>query len=162
MNELNITKRSLREFFGLKIMREGKVYIRRWHIIPRNRGFNIYLHKTMLSDREMFHDHPWNNISIVLWGGYVEVQPDNWLCEEYALGARSRIRVRGDIIRRTAEQPHYLLQPLANRPCWTLFITGRLRRTWGFYTKSGWFPHHEVVEVVDGKSQLKDSIKRWL
>jgi hypothetical protein len=168
--ELNITKRRWQDFFGIKIMRDNEVYIRRWHIIPRNRWFNIYLHKTMLSDREVFHDHPWNNLSIILWGGYIEVMPTyveyvkgkDGDYKAQTVGVKQRYRLAGDFIYRKAEQPHFLVQPLKDKPCWSLFITGKLRRTWGFYTKRGWLPHTTVVEVVDGQSRIKADVKEWI
>ena len=40
----------------------GKNYLSRWHIIPRNRYFNIYLHKFVGSDDDRaLHDHPWRS-----------------------------------------------------------------------------------------------------
>ena len=48
-------------------------YMLRWWVIPRNRWFNIYLHKILRDDDpRALHDHPWWNISIVLKGGYLE------------------------------------------------------------------------------------------
>lgn len=52
---------------------EGRDYLRRWHIIPRNRWFNIYLHQFLRSDDDRaLHDHPWLNCSILLLGNYIE------------------------------------------------------------------------------------------
>ena len=44
----------------------GTNYLERWHLIPRNRFFNVYLHKFSGPDscREL-HDHPWWNLSII-------------------------------------------------------------------------------------------------
>jgi hypothetical protein len=48
----------------------------RWHIIPRNRLFNIYLHHFLKSDYDRaLHDHPWASLSIILKGEYTEHTP---------------------------------------------------------------------------------------
>src|SRR5580692_360411 len=52
-------------------------YLLRWHVIPRNRFFNIYLHKFLRDDDDRaLHDHPLGSCSIILKGGYWEHQPD--------------------------------------------------------------------------------------
>lgn len=49
-------------------------YLLRWWLIPRNRVFNIYLHKFLRDDDDRaLHDHPWFWCSIMLRGEYVEV-----------------------------------------------------------------------------------------
>lgn len=58
--------------------RDGTPYLLRWWIIPRNRFFNIYLHKFLGSDDDRaLHDHPWASCSIILKGGYLEHIPKN-------------------------------------------------------------------------------------
>ena len=47
----------------------GEDYLSRWHIIPRNRFFNIYLHRfTGSDDDRALHCHPWASVSIKLRG----------------------------------------------------------------------------------------------
>lgn len=51
-------------------------YLLRWHVIPRNRYFNIYLHKFLRDDDDRaLHDHPWASVSVTLWGKYHEHLP---------------------------------------------------------------------------------------
>jgi hypothetical protein len=48
-------------------------YLYRWYLIPRNRRFNIYLHKFLRDDDDRaLHDHPWWFVSLILKGGYFE------------------------------------------------------------------------------------------
>lgn len=48
-------------------------YLWRWHIIPRNRWFNLYLHKFAHGDDDRaLHDHPWVSASLILDGRYRE------------------------------------------------------------------------------------------
>jgi hypothetical protein len=114
-------------------------YLLRWWIIPRNRWFNIYLHQIRRSDDDRaLHDHPWWNISIVLKGGYEEVTP---CFLEGCKGTDTRWRGPGSVIFRRATAAHRLVIPArdgAQRFCWSLFITGRRVREWGFHCPHGW------------------------
>lgn len=106
-------------------------YILRWWVIPRNRFFNVYLHKIMRSDDERaLHDHPWWNLSIVLRGGYEEIMP-----------RATKWRGPGSVVLRRATAAHRLVIPIRNggiRFCWSLFITGPKIRDWGFHCPQGW------------------------
>lgn len=52
---------------------ERRPYLTRWHLIPRNRWFNLYLHKFVHGDDERaLHDHPWPSASLILEGRYIE------------------------------------------------------------------------------------------
>ena len=103
-------------------------YLLRWHLIPRNRWFNIYLHKFIGSDDDMPHDHPWDSFSILLKGRVMEAV------------------FKGDDVKwvyprrfvpyfRRAEHVHIV--SILRTPTWTLFITGPKRREWGFHTARG-------------------------
>lgn len=48
-------------------------YLHRWHIIPRNPWFNIYLHHFLRGDDDRAnHDHPWWSCSLLLTNMYRE------------------------------------------------------------------------------------------
>lgn len=133
---------------------ELRPYMLRWHIARKSRiPFlsklleNVYLHRVVRSDDDRaLHDHPWWNVSIVLWGGYYEYVPI--IPETYARDSRmfpehmlvERIwRGVGSIVFRRATQPHRLEIPAHPvHQTWTIFITGRKSREWGFYCQRGW------------------------
>jgi hypothetical protein len=120
---------------------EDAPYLKRWYIIPRNTRFNIYLHHFMKSDDDRaLHDHPWWNVSFLLTGSYIEILP----------GPVAKLRKRGRLVWRRATAAHRieLLKGLdgKERPVWTLFITGRNVRTWGFHCPKGWIPFHQFIE----------------
>ena len=115
-------------------------YLDRWHLIPRNPLFNIYLHKFIASDpgRDL-HDHPWWNVSFLIKGSYFEKTQ------------RGVYRIfRWDFVFRKATDCHAIeLMPTVHgdpwdwrttpyRPVWTIFITGPKTREWGFQTPGGW------------------------
>lgn len=105
----------------------GGGYMLRWHLIPRNRFFNIYLHNIKRSDRGLsLHDHPWWSMSIILRGAYREI-----------LVGSSKIRRAGSFILRRPETFHRL-EAIDWGDIWTLFITGPRIREWGFMSPNGW------------------------
>lgn len=104
----------------------GPGYLQRWYIIPRNKWFNIYLHKILRDDADLqLHDHPWWSLSFLLKGE---------LLEESFEGKR-HIPAYLPIIR-SAKFAHRL--EVVQGPVWTIFITGPKVRKWGFYTHQGW------------------------
>jgi hypothetical protein len=108
-------------------------YLLRWWIIPRNRFFNIYLHKIMRSDDDRaLHDHPWTNVSIVLKGGYLE-----WRSHAWEERVNCAWRGPGSIVFRKPLVAHRLSLGHEGNPCWSPFITGPRRREWGFHCPGG-------------------------
>ena len=127
-------------------------YLLRWHLIPVNIFFNIYLHKFLRSDDDRaLHDHPWDNCSIILWGRYIEVTQGG--------GRRTRHAFWPTF--RKAASPHRIalhmkwdgvsrLKPI---PAWSLFLTGPEIRSWGFHCPNGWVPWREFVALTEGGNQ---------
>lgn len=113
-------------------------YLLRWWIIPRNRFFNIYLHKFLRDDDDRaLHCHPWWSISIIIKGGYLEHLQGRGLERKW------RYCPRWSIIFRPATHRHRIEllrdirgggnRPVRLVPTWTIFITGRRVREWGFW-----------------------------
>lgn len=96
-------------------------YLYRWSFIFFN--YSIRIHHWLRSDvKTNFHDHPYNFISIVLRGSYINVTPNN------------RIKVRaGNIWYSNASQKHYLDVPKGG--AWTLLFCGKPYKKWGFYVE---------------------------
>lgn len=120
---------------------EENPYLCRWHVIPRNKHFNIYLHQFIRSDDDRaMHDHPWVNMSILLSGSYDEVTPKGtfrrkaghiYLRKPTALHRVALLPFRGDGIKRPDGT-------IFEAQVWTLFITGPNVRNWGFACPQGW------------------------
>lgn len=87
----------------------------------------LKLHWFHRGDEAEHHDHPWDFLSLILWGGYTEETP----CK-CGSGVR-RVRYRpGALLRRPAEWAHAVrLEP--GRKALTLVWMNRPRRDWGFY-----------------------------
>lgn len=122
----------------------GDRYLERHFIIPRNRFFNIYLHRINKSDDDRaLHDHPWINISLIIDGSYIEHRIAAGGCE-YAVQRNS-----GDIVFRRAITAHRL-EVRNNQSAISLFITGPKIHNWGFHCpKAGWVRWQDFVSSDD-------------
>lgn len=131
-----------------------KPFLRRWFVIPKNRWCNIYLHKFMRDDEDRaLHDHPWWNVSILLIGQYIEVTAG-------FLGEDRKLYTAGDMKFRSPTYAHRIelvrtrltghkrtkAQRKRGQPSWSLFITGPVRRIWGFHCPGGWRDQREFHE----------------
>lgn len=130
--------------------RDGKtLYMRRYYPLfcdlkaktgkddeHQNWTFNILLHNIVLSDRPVFHSHPWGFVTLILTGGYWEHLPGNVIEHESGLKEyqpSKRIwRGPGSIIRHKAIDYHWLEVPDNGKKCWTLFFHTKRIRKWGF------------------------------
>lgn len=134
-------------------------YMLRWWLLPRNRWFNIYLHRFLRDDDDRaLHDHPWPSLSVLLQGELIETwapQP-----ELAALPEHQRIRVNtvGSVIWRGPRFAHRLALPLnadlEPTPAITLFVVGPRLREWGFWCAKespagGWRPWRKFVAADD-------------
>lgn len=134
----------------LRHPRTKAVYMERWHLIPRNRHFNIYLHHYSGPDNARDpHDHPWDNISIPLSGGYFERKSLNDMGDWIISGLRPQM-----IARRKAETAHHI--QWVSPGTLTLFLTGPVRREWGFHTEKGWMHNVDYIEQMGTISVPKE------
>lgn len=112
--------------------------VTRWYLhLPYGR--KVMLHRFAESDRDRdLHDHPYDFVSLVLRGGYVE-KHRTWVKGRRYRDEERRVIVRWN--RRRAEDLHRVL--LLRWPTWTLVLTGRRRRQWGFLTRRGWVAEYD-------------------
>lgn len=124
-------------------------YLYRWHVL-RDEAASVYIHVQVDSDagRDL-HDHPWDNQSVILAGGYDETYTG------FPTNERS-IRVRelrkGDCVSRKAKTAHRLDLPKGCRYSISLFTTGPRMNEWGFWTPRGWVSHKAVTKTANGIS----------
>lgn len=132
-------------------------YIYRWHLQPYDGHFaNTYFHVQVQDDPDRpLHDHPWDNCSVILSGGYEE-----WIDNRPMAEQPQKIRRHpGEMVFRRAEQAHRLLIPDGVPYSLSLFHTAPRRRPWGFWvllsTGPKWFPSSELIEdLPDGRSMF--------
>lgn len=127
-------------------------------------GIAIRVHKILRSDNGRdFHNHPWNFITILLKGSYFEIIPKFNESGIYQ-GELKTFYTSGDLLYRKHSHFHRLnllvsrifnnrkIVEIQYTPVWTLFITFRKKRTWGFIEKPyGVTPHFLYQEKQNEK-----------
>jgi hypothetical protein len=126
-------------------------YMRRWYLFGdgeptrhpklRRAPFQVMLHQILADDDDRaLHDHPWDNLTIVLEG---RVRDHS--------AAGSRDLGPGDMLYREAAWAHRLQVSCFDQPhAWTLFIAGTNLREWGFHCPGrGWVHWSDFVAADD-------------
>ncbi len=121
---------------------------------------SIKIHKALVSDTGDLHDHPWNYMSIILWGGYwewtqVEIESEkllSWFIETRKLldnGVTEKSNIKGKLVKiarwyspgsvlfRKANIPHKLEIP-EGKYSLSLIFTSYKWRAWGFMKNGKW------------------------
>lgn len=122
-------------------------YLYRWFVVPRNEQANVYFHIQTADDPERpLHDHPWDNQSIILSGGYYETQA-------MPTGAEIRNkRIKGDAVHRLACHAHRLELLPGLKYTMTQFSTGPKLKKWGFYIEGEWVAYDECCTFVGNRT----------
>jgi hypothetical protein len=134
-----------------------RIYLKRWYLLRIPWFFSIRIHHILQPDIDRDpHDHPWPFISILLKGGYTE----KWDTKErYIHFNRPGDRFSGTTIWsgkykkvkhinfHTTKHVHQILHFSRPNGVWSLFLTGREGRVWGFQTRDGWIPWKEYMET---------------
>jgi hypothetical protein len=110
--------------------KDKEKYLVRYTIL-NTKWWSLKIHNILLSDDDCMHDHPWKFYSLILWGGYVEHSENG-----------AKIYHPGNFLVRPAEFKHRLQ---IFQPCWTLVITFKKTRNWGFWTPRGFVHHKDYV-----------------
>lgn len=134
---------------------DGTPYLHRWQIAGSNASGNVFLHIQVQSDPERpLHDHPWDNTSVILSGGYDEVYEVYNAYEMHSAAWKMQPPTRcyrsfgkGDMVFRRATLAHRLVLLPATPYTMSLFTTGPKIRDWGFWYPDGW--HHNNRHVND-------------
>ena len=101
-------------------------YLEKWHLRRFEDGSATLLHRFLRSDADdEFHDHPWDNRTTVISGGYFEVTPEGhrWL------GPGSQVERKATDFHRVQIAPGIV--PV------TLFWHGPKVNEWGFRLPDG-------------------------
>jgi hypothetical protein len=119
-----------------KLGRDECPYAERW-ILDFGLGTLRVHHFFRSDDKRNFHDHPWWFLTLVVRGGYTDVSPDG---EDHLTPGKVRFR--------RAHHRH----TVATDPggVWTIVLTGRKKRTWGF-----WVPRKDGSGTIRFMKSLK-------
>ncbi len=122
----------------------GERQLERWWVIPRNKLFNIYLHRFNGSDEDRaLHDHPWVSLGWILGPGGYNDQGITRIHWKHA----------GSLTWRWPTTAHRVVLS-GDRPVYTLFFTGPVVREWGFLCPKGWRHWKDFVSVVPGGNKI--------
>lgn len=142
-------------FPDLTLAPDGSPYLYRWYLVGGSSTLGahapacVMLHIQVQSDPERpFHDHPWDNQSVIVSGGYeehIQSQPPHGTTEVV-------MRHKGDVVTRAATEAHRLILPEGVPYTMTVFSTGPKVRDWGFWYGDVWHHNKQHVAFRDGVS----------
>jgi hypothetical protein len=138
---------------------DGSLYMERFLVVERRDEDqrHVRLHHIVTKDYDHhLHDHPFDFWSLVLTGGYIEVQPltrgpcfyqppGSYVTDDLREEVRPRYRYAGSLAFVRACDRHRIVSVLPNT--WTLVFASPLRQWWGFYTPVGkihWRDYHKT------------------
>ena len=165
---VKVAEREPDEIIGRSIrsrLRDGHVpvveraFLKRWYVVPKNKWFNIYLHRFVADDDDRaLHCHPWTNLSILLAGEYIEHTIDSGGVHKRAIYQAGDLKFRSakaahrvELIKSTIG--HSLTGGVTisfmptKQPSWSLFITGPKIREWGFHCPTGWKSSRDYIDA---------------
>lgn len=120
-----MVERILRRILPYRVVRRDDYMVRFFILGSRGEGdarWGLRLHHIISSDDDtLYHNHPYNFTSLILWGGYTEHKP-GMPPRRFRIGNSNRMSV--DFYHRLE----------LDRPAWTLVFTGPRQADWGFWS----------------------------
>lgn len=118
------------------------------YILLRSPLMNIYIHIFLRSDKDDLHDHPWDFVSYLIHGSYMEVTNEKTTMRS---NYPSRYLKRNRLVFRKATTLHRVglyHGPYSEKDGpMTLCITGPHRRKWGFVKDGKWIHWKKYLGV---------------
>lgn len=106
--------------------KSGELHFQRWAVLQTRFG-SVYLHYIPKGDQDKHcHDHPWDFLSIVLTGGYMELRDGEVSLRSPGSGAYMK----------ASGTYHKILDVV--KPAWTLVFSSAPKHDWGYWTEEGW------------------------
>ena len=132
------------------------VYFYRW-TLARAFGCSAYLHHWVGDDWSLdMHDHPKRFVSIGLKGGYIEETPsDKVFAALHGWSFVEEHNFRAPWIRTFPAEHQHRVRIVPGTDCWTLVLTGRASRPWGWWHGGTWVHWQTYV----GSALLREKVK---
>lgn len=133
-------------------------YMRRW-VFNFGLGSIRVHHWSASDDPRHMHDHPWWFLTFVVRGGYTDVSTQGVPClapEDCPYDCEKkpcleRVETRRDHLRAPAVRfrpaLHAHTVEIDEGGCWTVMLTGKHSRDWGFHTPMGWLRMRRFFKV---------------
>jgi hypothetical protein len=99
------------------------------------RWFAVKVHNILVSDDDCFHDHPWSFITFLISGKYQECHSPVYNEDGTLSHACWKNSSAGSLLYRPI---HWIHRLEIIKPVWSIVITFKKKKPWGFYTKDGW------------------------
>lgn len=138
----------------------GDQYLERWHLGPYGSSANAYIHRFSGDDVDgVLHDHPYDNVSVILSVGYIEHSH----AKPLTIGRHGKYlttwirRSPGEVIERKATVAHRLAL-IDGQPAISLFLPGPRYREWGFHCPEGWKHYKEFLTPNGGRIGCEHSL----
>lgn len=132
----------------IKIIRSkaGKLHFKRWRLLTTP-WFDVNLHGIYKEDQDKhLHNHPWNILTIILYGFYTEELEDK----------KEVLRWPFSVAYRDKSQFHKI-QMLHSKVVYTLAITSKGTSDWG-YKVNGIFVDHKTYREQKNKKMLREGV----
>ena len=132
-------------------------YLERFYIV-KTPFIEVMLHRFFMSDAGEVHDHPWHSFGWILNNGYNETVLKNG--KEI-----THFRSVGHFGWRKSTDFHKVeLLPNGSGKTWTIFVTLKRHKNWGFLTSKGWVPFTKYFEQDGTKAyqELPAEYKGWV
>jgi hypothetical protein len=120
--------------------KSGVIHFKRW-VLFQSKIFSIYIHGIYKEDNDIhLHNHPWNLLTIVLSGSYIELLEND------------EIKFRGflNIGYRNRTKYHKIYQLLTKNVYTLAFVFGNRDEKWGYLVDN---KHVEHTEYRDNKNK---------
>lgn len=140
----------------------GDTYMVRYILAGTPWG-DVKVHHILRPDQARdLHDHPWPFLAVILRGGYTEQRP--WLRPDGQPMARHYRTGEGLLlkIRRRPGHAYFARSTYTHRidelhgDCWSLVLSGRRCRAWGFWRSGEWI-HWKTYVTADAGVGERDS-----
>lgn len=126
----------------ITILGHPEVYLRRWSLWLPGR-YSIKIHQILRPDEDRCsHDHPFDFLRFILWGGYEE-EVRNPETGEITTHLRKPFRFYW-----CGEKFAHRITKLSKKSSWTLLFCGPKKRSWGFFLKDRWMEWRKFVNTA--------------
>ncbi len=119
--------------------KEGILHFRRWSIF-NSKYFSIYIHGIYKEDTDPhLHNHPWNILTIILKGSYVE-----------KLEHRDNFRGFLNFGYRNRSKYHKIKKMLSDKVFSLAFVFGKRNDNWGYFVDGKHMIHTDYRNRIHG------------
>lgn len=134
-------------------------------ILFRSKWFSIYIHRFIRSDRDSYHDHPWNFFTYVVSGEYVEHRPGHQPLVRNTKQNRLKFRRATDFhyVKLNKEFTGCSRAEINKDAPLTICFIGPRKRAWGFISKTTgqWVYWKKYLGIPHDSEDMSPTTGQW-